>query len=323
MTICIAAIHSNDTLITASDRKISFSASFSTEGEMTKFIPLKRWIGLMAGEDVSPGMPILRGIAGIERGDETVEEYTKLCRSAYLRQRIIEIESQILGKYDLTLNEFKKNGKAILTDKVYEHVFSEIEEFHLGCSFLFGGFDCTCAPHLFVLSDPGRTEHFDRTGYWAIGTGRHATLSHLASYPYRRTDSLGICVYRVMAAKIASECARDVGKSTYVCLKFRDCPYAIDLSQDLIDALREGYESLPRLPKGIDKLAEARIKHAREYVNRSVTDKKDRSGAGIETVPLSAKLPKLPTKPGNQPMHVMKPRLAPTGTESDESKKET
>ncbi len=291
MTICIAAIHSNDTLITASDRKISFSASFSTEGEMTKFIPLKRWIGLMAGEDVSPGMPILRGIAGIERGDETVEEYTKLCRSAYLRQRIIEIESQILGKYDLTLNEFKKNGKAILTDKVYEHVFSEIEEFHLGCSFLFGGFDCTCAPHLFVLSDPGH--------------------------------SLGICVYRVMAAKIAPECARDVGKSTYVCLKFRDCPYAIDLSQDLIDALREGYESLPRLPKGIDKLAEARIKHAREYVNRSVTDKKDRSGAGIETVPLSAKLPKLPTKPRNQPMHVMKPRLAPTGTESDESKKET
>lgn len=278
MTICIAAIHSNKTIITASDKKISFGGFFSTEGEMCKYLPVTDWIGLFAGEDISPAVRVLEDLQGRAKPNMSIEDFSVLCRDAYRKQRIIGIESHILGKYGMTLDEFKQTGKAVFTEDVYEHVFKEIDDYELKVQFLFGGFSPDCAPHIFTLLEPGTTNYFDRTGYWAIGSGKHAAVSHLASYPYQRTDSIAVCIYRVMAAKMAAETAREVGKNTYVSLRFRGLGIVIDLSEKMMAEIRRGYESLPRIPAGLEQSISAELTLAMNHVKR---DKSIRESTGI------------------------------------------
>ncbi len=262
VTVCIASIHSNDTIIAVSDKKITFTGLVSTEGEMTKALPTRNWISMIAGENISAAMPIVIEVVGQDTGELSVEEFSSICRKAYRHQQTIGIESTILGKYDMTLEQFKESGSKTFTDKVYEHLVEGMEEYDLGAQFLFAGFDFSCAPHLFTLTHPGKVQFFDRTGYWAVGSGRHAAISHLAAYPYRRGANLAECVYQALAAKFAAESANDVGKDTDLWIRFRDSEVrpAFGPPDDLIEFARDRYNNIERVPKDAVKAIDAELK---------------------------------------------------------------
>jgi hypothetical protein len=249
VTVCIAAIHSNNTVVAVTDKRISFSGMVSVEGEMSKWLPTHKWIGMIAGENISAAIPMMDEVMAGDTGELTVEQFSALCRDSYRRQQTIGIESSILSKYDMTLKDFKLQGSKVFTEKVYEHLVEGIEEYKLEAQFMFAGFDQICAPHIFTLTDPGKTQFFDRTGYWAVGSGKHAAISHLSSYPYRRSESIGTCIYKAVAAKFAAESATDVGRDTEVSVKIRNIPPTMELPKDLVEYIRTVYDRIERVPR--------------------------------------------------------------------------
>jgi len=248
VTCCIASIYSNSAIIAVSDKRITFSGMVSTEGEMTKALTTSKWIGMIAGENISAAVPMLNEVDSKDDGTLTVEQFSVVCREAYRHQQTMGIESTILSKYDMTLKQFKESGSRVFTDKVYEHLIEGMEEYDLGAQFLFAGFDPRCAPHIFTLTHPGKVQFFDRTGYWAVGSGKHAAISHLAGYPYRRHATFAECIYQTIAAKFAAESATDVGRDTDVSVRFRDLSPTLDLPEDLVEYVRGLYERIERVP---------------------------------------------------------------------------
>ncbi len=142
-------------------------------------------------------------------------ETRKAMQDAWNAELRAQIESTILGRYDMSLEEFRKKGRRQFGDSEFAIVNKLIREFSLRTSFLVCGTDKQDFPHVFTVSSVnGSTIVNDPAGRGAIGTGGQMALGalgarkHLASLPVREL------IYRVCEAKFSAETARGVGKGT-------------------------------------------------------------------------------------------------------------
>ena len=143
MSVCIVARYRKNTIITATDRKISFGSFFSSEGNAKKLLPVRdNWVAMVAGTDISPSVPILNAIRASKKESKTVEQFAAICRDAFRQERQIAIESEVLGRYGMAMAEFKRHNA--FPPNVYEHIVSQIDSVKLKCTFLFAGFDEKC-----------------------------------------------------------------------------------------------------------------------------------------------------------------------------------
>jgi ATP-dependent protease HslVU (ClpYQ) peptidase subunit len=205
-------------IVVASDTRLSFGGYCSVEGTIKNKNFHRDWSAMIAGSDISQAIPVLDAATELLRGKSgkfpLVFQQFKKAYADYRRTVMTDI---FLNSFDMTMAEFKRNGKKQLNTEVHADLSFRIRNFDLGCIFLVYGFDDHGEPHIFTVSNPGKAEVYDKPGFWAIGAGKSVALSMLAAlgqHPQR--NSLAHTVYNVLAAKYTSESASDVGPETWM-----------------------------------------------------------------------------------------------------------
>jgi hypothetical protein len=181
MTVCIAAICQSDrTVITASDRMVSMGGYFSGDDLARKIDPLRiGWWSLIAGDDISPVIPILARIDEAVREPETLTNVSKVVKDAYRAQRLQQIKDEILSEHGFTWEEFRAHGNERLTDRAYDRITEQIRSYGLSLELLLCGFDPKGTAHIFTVQNSGKIEYYDKLGFWAIGSGSHQAIASL------------------------------------------------------------------------------------------------------------------------------------------------
>jgi len=155
VTVCIAAFAKHDTTIAiTADSKVAFG-DFSTDQGALKYKLLgNRYLALIAGNDVVFAPPTVNRIqtelfkANTRDADETAGiVHEQLCET---RSRIIE--TKVLKRYKLTVEQFVAKGKQSFTEQAYYDICNRIEQQNLSLQFLVAGFDDMAKPHLQTLA---------------------------------------------------------------------------------------------------------------------------------------------------------------------------
>jgi hypothetical protein len=275
MTVCIAAICTSgddNAVITVSDSKVSMGGYFSADKMAYKTEPvLGSWMALMAGDDISHATPILEmmAIAKTMLPTLTLDEITSLAKSSYRKQRAIVAEDRFLSPYNMTLDEFKSSGRDVFLQETHAEIIRSIRDCDLKLEILFGGFDKSKAPHIFRLGDPGDCDYYDKVGFWSIGSGQHAALSTLFAHQYNRTESLGTCVFKVLAAKYTAESAIGVGEDTHLMVSFSKSPWMSFVADKVEAKVKAQWKRLPKIPKQAPKLIDDELKHNAEFLKKA------------------------------------------------------
>jgi ATP-dependent protease HslVU (ClpYQ) peptidase subunit len=258
MTICVAAINGSGddcSIITASDRRISFGDFFSRE-DAIKFRPVhKNWIAMFAG-DVEETMLMLRSVSEALKTipSNTHSDVVDCCRKTYMLQRKRLIEIRILPNYDIeTYEEYtalQKSDEAMFL-KIQDDVSKADEN---DWKLLFAGFDDQATPHIFVVSGPGTVQHHDFQKIAAIGSGETLATTWLNFCSYKISMSLGKAIFAVLSAKIFAERGSWVGEKTIVTVS-RPKGFALMLEDNFAEA-RTAWKSLPKIDDAAAKSLE-------------------------------------------------------------------
>lgn len=257
MTVCIAAI-SQDNVILASDKMISMGFTSVDDVADKCEVLSHRWHGMMAGDDVSPLIPILEKIhrAPASTGD-TLAGIAGLVSTAFQEQRDQMAEESILRPLLLDRKTFLERGREVLYESEHDLILERLKHFNLDCQLLVAGFDDDQlserprTPHIFTVTSPGKCTYYDKLGFWTIGSGQNSALSSLFASRYKVSDDLPACIYNVIAAKFTAETAPGVGKETFVTILGDRGRKISFLSGEKIDSYKTKWASLPRIPEGL------------------------------------------------------------------------
>jgi 20S proteasome alpha/beta subunit len=258
MTVCIAAITSDNLIVTVADKKLS-TGMFSADSSVVKTRGFHReWVAMIAGDDVSHALPIIRRAASLFSGKENYFEHAvDALKNGYKQELSQHAADVVLGRFDLTMENFLENGTSKFTPDVFDTLCDQIGRVDLKCRFLVAGFDEREGPHIFTISSPGIAETYDLPGFWAIGSGSQSALGMLFFRGQNSLMSLAETVYNCFEAKFMSESARDVGQDTYLFVQkygCNTCKYSVTLQA----RIREIWErsGKPRVPKRALKIIE-------------------------------------------------------------------
>jgi ATP-dependent protease HslVU (ClpYQ) peptidase subunit len=264
VTVCIAAVGSENTIITASDLKITKGYYSADIVSLKTWRIHPKWTAMLAGK-ISHHWPVTGELSRrLDDHKEYLEEdVADLCTKAYISyQRKLAYE-KVLSPFGLSLDSFLAK-RAELGDTMFERLWGEISRVQVGFDMLVVGFVGE-SPRIFVVSNPSEENpsfitYCDDVQFAAIGSGGYAaesTLFALSEYLGSSTESK---IYQVLAAKFSSESASDVGTATYLRV-LRPDGTAIRMDADFIEAkIRREWEDFgrPRMrPKGFALIKEA------------------------------------------------------------------
>jgi 20S proteasome alpha/beta subunit len=225
VTSCIAAITQREYIVTTSDTRLSFSGDYSTDGVIKDEGLHREWALMIAGSDMAQAQPVIDAAKRLLRKQSGEMRVVRdACRQAYQAHRREVMTDKFLSTFDMTIEEFKRNGPRQLLPEVFADISIQMRSFNLGCTFMVYGFDDSGHAHIFTVTNPGRSETYDRPGFWAIGAGKYSALSTLSVLKQNISrSSLPETIYNVLAAKYTSETASDVGPETWLWIKKIGC----------------------------------------------------------------------------------------------------
>ncbi|MFP5234570.1 MAG: hypothetical protein ACLGSD_01600 [Acidobacteriota bacterium] len=222
LTVCIAAIaEGEEQICVATDAKAAFGDFSSDKGAVKHEHLGNGHITLIAGNDVVYALTVLAKAKkriendGIRDSDATAEILYEELWSA--RNQLIE--SKVLRKYGMTVQQFTEKGKKSFTDNVFYEICARIDRTELSLTFLLAGFDAKRVPHLRVVTAGEPPQNFDSIAFAAIGSGASAALASLSfaadHHGFGRHSDLHASTYHLLAAKYMAESATDVGHDTF------------------------------------------------------------------------------------------------------------
>lgn len=281
MTVCISALSEPTVgepqyVVNVCDRMVSMSGIFSGDNAVRKIDPISYgWTSQIAGNDVSPAMPIIDRFKRATKGSDVYDSMAEMARAfkvAFKEERLEQIEDEILSPMGFTWETFQDQGKAKLPDIVFMQVIDQIRTYELDLSFLISGFDERGEPQVFTVSNPGKCDYYTKLGFWAIGSGAQQALASLFASKYNRHNPLEVTVAKVLAAKLAAESATGVGKKTWAMIDSADVRNkSMMMEPEAIDAFRSRWDNLQKFPRdGVAEIKEilakerARIKEKQE-----------------------------------------------------------
>jgi hypothetical protein len=279
MTVCIAAICEpivgEEYVIIASDRMVSMGGYFSGDDVVQKADPVGYgWTSMIAGNDVSPAVPILAKIKELNlstNNEENLVNMTGVFKAAFRKQRLDEIEDEILSPMGFTWETFRRDARNQLPDAAFDRVVEKIRTFELDLSFLVSGFDAKGAGHIFTVSNPGKCDYYDKLGFWAIGSGQHQALASMFACEYFRHDPLEDCVAKVLSSKLAAESATGVGKNTWALVGSAKIPaYSMHIMPDTLAHFRMEWEKLERVPRNTFMVIHENLEKERQRIEEKV-----------------------------------------------------
>src|SRR5262249_16649864 len=147
------------------------------------------WLSLIAGDDISPYVPILDRTNADPDHTNTLQSVSTLVRSAYKAQRLEQIEDEVLQPYGLTCEQFRTRAKEELTERTYDRIREEIRRFNFSLEILVAGYDPKPGAHIFTVESPGKCSYYDKIGFWAIGSGQHQAVNSLFATKFSRLES--------------------------------------------------------------------------------------------------------------------------------------
>ncbi len=277
MTVCIAAIgrngyenapeHGDEVIVSVSDTKLTL---FYTSGDgvvSKRFHFHKEWTAMMAGNDITPCVEIMAASAALlVNKKNTLMNVTNAVKTAYQNRLQELIQDKILSRYGMTLPEFRVDGKKHLTPEIFNSICSQIDNTGLECEFLVFGFDEHKIPHVFIVTNPGIVNVYDKPGFWAIGSGASAALSMLFYRGQNTEKQMEETLYHTCEAKFMAESASDVGAET----QFFIGKYGANTmshSTKLLENIRDEWENhgKPKFPPTVlKKIRDGNIKRTNE-----------------------------------------------------------
>jgi ATP-dependent protease HslVU (ClpYQ) peptidase subunit len=220
VTIGIAARSLVDAcFVLVSDRRVTLGEEnlipAADNAMLKELFIVRRWRALFAG-DTAYAVPIVDRVR--EKLKPIVEAPTgaqvkTAFREAFQEEYRMHAADEILSRYNLTFEEFKKAGRALGAG--LNEVMEELKAFRLGITFLVCGFSETQYAQMFCITDPGRIRELHQMDYWAIGSGVYHALSALTGRPIASLP-ISEVVYRCCEAKFVAESASGIGPDTTV-----------------------------------------------------------------------------------------------------------
>jgi hypothetical protein len=265
VTVCIAAIardgyanepeRGDEVIVSVSDKKLTL---FYTSGDgvvSKRFHFHSEWTALMAGSDITPCVEIMQAATGLLSGKHnTLRNIASAVKTAYQNRLQELIEDRILSRYGMKLQEFKASGKNQLTVEIFNSICSQIDNTSLECEFLVFGFDDNKIPHIFVVTNPGIVNVYDKPGFWAIGSGASAALSMLFYRGQNEDTEMEKALYHACEAKFMAETASDVGIETQFFIS-KHGHDTMSHKSTLLEVIRREWEKQgkPKFPRNVIK----------------------------------------------------------------------
>ena len=259
MTVCIAAITRDREIVTVSDTMVS-NYFCSMDGATVKLKPLHDdWTAMMSGEDLGDCLGIIDHSEDyFKPGAATQREAITAFKQGY-KSYIAEVAADIvLAPFDLDIKEFKKSGKKIFTDEIFNSLSHKIEsekEKLNSSQFIGYGFDGQGEAHVFLVLWPGIGKTRDKPGFACIGAGADAAAFTLYSLGQTVNCNLYETIYNLCAAKFAAEKVQiGIGRDTYLYARKRGSSM-FTTPIDFVPRIRAAWEKDggPKIPAGIIK----------------------------------------------------------------------
>jgi len=221
MTICLACLVDEKTIVLAADKMVSVNLpNIKFERGASKLsILANRFALASAGDALIPTEIINGAIAGIAESN-TVAQAAKALKSAYVSERDRLVEELLLRPSGFTLEDIRdRQGK--FRPEVLLQALQQVQNFRFDSVLLLAGVDESGA-HLYTIHPPGNLRCFDALGYIAIGSGEHHALQTFITSNFDLPMSLNRAVLTAYEAKRRSEKATGVGPLTDMMVMRRD-----------------------------------------------------------------------------------------------------
>jgi hypothetical protein len=256
MTLCIAAISLREVdphIITVSDTMISGSI-ISADSTAIKIRPFHRdWMAMISADDVGQAIPIIAKAEEYFRGRKnTLAVARSTFKRAYQRHLVEMREDAVLSAYDMTIENFKKNGKRQFTETQFNRVCLQIEAVDPKCDFIVNGFDSQGRAHIFEVNGNGTDSVRDLPGFCCIGSGGWAAEMILCALNQNIDNTMNETIFNLCAAKFMAERALGVGKETFIHARNKKS-FAFRFNDGMLEDIRDAWEKngCPRVPDGI------------------------------------------------------------------------
>jgi hypothetical protein len=220
-------------------------------------------LALWAGDDITSVPPIIRQANGhIPTDAKTYHEMVDVSfvaqalATAYEHERRERARATVLSVYDLDVPRFLAKGKSLFGESDFSLLQQKLEQVQLGVTFLVCGFIQSDIA-LFTVGDGG-VLHFNKPGWWAIGSGDHQAISSIAFRGHNTTKPLAEALYTLCEAKFRAEAATGVGRTTSVGVLSRETMGPLLVSNDHVAQVREAWEREGKPPIPADALTALR-----------------------------------------------------------------
>jgi ATP-dependent protease HslVU (ClpYQ) peptidase subunit len=261
MTVCIAAACEGGRKVVVSTDGLLSYGSVTSDTMLAKITWFNDWCCLYAGQPSNVSM-IFGEFESLCAGQKiTRSNIQKLMLRAYQKRMAGWLSSRVLSPYDLSLEEFKKEGRTIFGPAEFSRLSRAINEdsqYFNDQLIVIGWGKTEASCMIYQVSRDGDSDHA-LEGIAAIGTGHDIALSTLMLLGQSRDCSLGETLYSVAAAKFSAEKShgQDVGESTSMYITWQrtekdkmDKPVGVFVQRQEKDQLRQLWENhgRPRIP---------------------------------------------------------------------------
>jgi hypothetical protein len=248
MTVCIAGLCMNGTIVAVSDMMVS-TGYFSADNMAMKFRDLHpEWVTMFAGNDVTRVGPLCTKARQRLTGSPTrsMAEVEEVMRTCFHEELIQKQTDMVLARYGLTMKDFLDTGLPRFGESLFTTIKYQIDQIELDCTFLVFGRDDKGLAHIFTVEDPGIACNHDLYGVWAIGSGSNRALSSLFFQEYMQSVPEWQALYYLAEAKFMAE-GGAVGEHTLTMIRRQDGSVVGSLDMDPLKKLWDK-KGKPRRP---------------------------------------------------------------------------
>jgi hypothetical protein len=251
MTICIAAICDNSTVIALADRLVTSGAHQYQPAKSKIYQITRSIIAMLSCEDAAIASELLdevidRVSARIKANPNawwSVKETAKIWREVYIERQQREAETAILAPIGLTMQSWLQ-GNAQLHQSLVDRVSNELLNFSIpggNASIIFCGHDGT-GPHLYVARNDA-IRCLDVIGYATVGSGAEHARSQFISSSHSTASPLNRALFDAYAGKRRAESAPGVGQETDFYYTWA-AGYGSTIRDEIIESLKKTYDKM-------------------------------------------------------------------------------
>jgi 20S proteasome alpha/beta subunit len=249
MTVCIAALcDDRKQVVIVCDSKASFG-DYSADDLLLKVDRVGRnTYVLFSGNDITD-LPFIFNDAKDElkdRGSVAPHIAARIIHESMVRRRHEQITAKVLSPFGLTKETFLRDGKALLTESIFDGLCEKIASVNLPITVLLVSFDEAADAHIFSITGDAAPNDYTAVGFCAVGSGSYSAFSSLLFRsdrdllgPYCSRDT---CIYCCCEAKFMSKSASDVGKSTFLAVLSAEKSPAFIASHRIDQEIKRNWE---------------------------------------------------------------------------------